>query len=355
MSIKSRTFAFLNATLKKFKLRLVRLSYNESKFDGEYTIDVRYIEPSFSKSRLPQLFENILNESNSDLINLKLKYKDFNYPVTQHSFWSDKTLKSKEFDIRFFRGDNVFLWQYRSVFDNAYLKYILYTYYIINIDSMRLLDKLKEDELFGVYCFDVNGKYKVSRDLLDSISEIYFLEKYFKMSEKHKLNILDIGAGYGRLAYRFTQTFEENIEGYYCVDAVAESTYLCEFYLKFRGVEKKARSIPIFEIESFLKSNKIDIAINIHSFSECTLSAIKWWLDLLSMNKIKYLMIVPNPGVENKLLSTEQDGNSLDFSLYLETSGYKLRVLEPKFLDSSLQELIHHHPVYYYLFELVDK
>lgn len=351
MSITSRTSVLLNQVLKKFNLRLVKLS----NFEGGSTFDERYVEPTYSRSQLPEECKIILDENNSNLIELKQKYNKLHFPVTEHSIWSSKSLMSREFDIRYFRGDNLFLWQYRSVADNAYLKYILYTYYIKNIDSMGLLDKLNEDELFGVYCFDFNGKYKVSRDLLDSISEIYFLEKYLQISKKSNLNILDIGAGYGRLAYRFTKIFEDNIEGYYCVDAIAESTYLCDFYLRFRGVDKKAKSIPLFEIESFLISNKIDLAINVHSFSECTLSSIKWWINLLKINNIKYLMIVPNPGVENKLISTEQDGSRLDFRQYLENVGYELSVLTPKFSDSSLQKRIHHHPVYYYLFKLNDK
>ena len=39
---------------------------------------------------------------------------------------------------------------------------------------------------------------------------------------------------------------------------------------------------------------KIDIAVNIHSFPECNINDIEWWINLINSNKIKYIFYVPN-------------------------------------------------------------
>ena len=52
--------------------------------------------------------------------------------------------------------------------------------------------------------------------------------------------MLDIGAGYGRLAHRMSAAFPQ-LEDYCCVDAVPESTFLSEYYLRHRGCTPPAR------------------------------------------------------------------------------------------------------------------
>ena len=54
---------------------------------------------------------------------------------------------------------------------------------------------------------------------------------------------------------------------------MAASTFVSDYYLRFRNASK-AVVVPLDEIETWLTSQKVDIAINIHSFSECQLSAI---------------------------------------------------------------------------------
>jgi 2-polyprenyl-3-methyl-5-hydroxy-6-metoxy-1,4-benzoquinol methylase len=65
---------------------------------------------------------------------------------------------------------------------------------------------LEEDDDFGAEVFDFHGKV-VSRDLLDSIIEINFLDRHLGFSSRRAVNVLDIGAGYGRLAHRMATAF----------------------------------------------------------------------------------------------------------------------------------------------------
>lgn len=333
---------------KAFGLVDVRL-FRRSALSEYLTHQERYLKPSFAHAPLPEEAARYLRPSNPRLRELRERYRALNHPATNHSLWTDQFVNSYRFNMQYFRGDNVYVWQYRKMASQAELKFLLHAYYIEKIDSMGLLEKSREDDLFGAYTFDHNGERLVSRDLLDSIGEIYFLERHLQISQRKGLRILDIGAGYGRLAHRMVEVLP-NIAAYYCVDAVPESTFLSEFYLRFRGVADKAKAVPLYDLDDTLESSTIDIAVNIHSFSECTLSSITWWLETLRKNAVKYLMIVPH--VADEFTSREKDGAHLDFLPMLKANGYQLTARDPIYLDSSLQEHISTSPVFHYLFEL---
>jgi hypothetical protein len=147
--------------------------------------------------------------------------------------------------------------------------------------------------------------------------------------------VLDIGAGYGRLAHRMT-TAHPNVADYCCVDAVPESTFLSEWYLRFRGCTPPARVVPLHEVETLQPG--FDLAVNIHSFSECTHDAIAWWLDLLRRLAVPRVLIIPNEPTE--LLSLEADNSRRDFAPLLSEAGYELVKAEPVLDDPAVRELV---------------
>lgn len=300
---------------------------------------------SHSKSVEPDGAASYLRTDNLRLKELRQRYGSLQLPVVDHSWWTDGYV-SRDVDLRYFRGDGAYMYQYRD--RNLPINYILTTYYIQTIDTLHLLEKLTEDALFGAYVFDINDRLKVSRDLLDSIVEIYFLERNLWFS-KSNFNCLDIGAGYGRLAHRIVQAFPRAGK-VFCVDSVPESTFLCDYYLRFRGVETRAITVPLYEIESTLRSTHIDVVTNVCSFPECTLESTSWWLDLLQKYSVRYLIIVPNATIG--LRSTEkQEPQHLDLSPAIASRGYKLIAKDPKYLDPSVQKY-GVTPTFHYLFEL---
>ena len=84
------------------------------------------------------------------------------------------------------------------------------------------------------------AKHLVTRDLPDSVAELNFLERHLAISQRTAVVVLDIGAGYGRLAYRSVVALPL-IERYLCTDAVPVSTFNCEHYLRYRGVDAGAK------------------------------------------------------------------------------------------------------------------
>lgn len=249
-------------------------------------------------------------------------------------------------DLLYFRGDNAYVWQLRGLNMNV-LGYALAAYYVKSIDRLGLFDSLAEDEHFGNVTFIINGK-AVSRDLLDSILELDFLDRHLNIGSVENVNILDVGAGYGRLAYRTLSAFP-NIQSYFCTDAVAISTFICGYYLRFRGLNNNAHVIPLDQLETVLSEQTIEVALNIHSFSECNLAAINWWVGLLAKYRVRYFVIVPNTHSYESAPLLAAGGE--DFMGILQCHGYKLEVMEPKYRDPLVQAY-GMNPAYYYLFEL---
>jgi len=242
-------------------------------------------------------------------------------------------------DLKYFRGDNAYVYQTRAFSE---INYIVTALYVESVGASRLLSRLTEDGAFGAHTFDLRGR-KISRDLLDSILEIDFLERHIGFA-RDSLNILDVGAGYGRLAHRVAQAFPH--VRYFCTDAIPVSTFLCEYYLRYRGVDDRAKVIPLSDLLG-LDGTRIDIAINIHSFSECTPAAIEWWVNWLARHSVEYVFVVPN--IQGPLTNAREEIGPI-----LEQRGYRLVVEEPKYPDPMIAKYAV-YPGWRYLYQLANR
>jgi hypothetical protein len=289
--------------------------------------------------------DTYLTEDNPRLQELEEAYASVDGPVTTPTVWSADHVRA--IDLQCFRADDAYLWQRRGRGMNE-MSFALAYYYLKTTDRLRLFDRLGEDQAFGMNFFEVVESRLVTRDLLDSVAELNFLERHLAISQRTAVVVLDIGAGYGRLAYRSVVAFP-SIERYLCTDAVPVSTFICEHYLRYRGVDARAQVIPLHEIRNTLRRFPVDLAINIHSFSECPLEAIAWWMALLREQSVRRLMVVPNlVGADGVTLLTF-DGQ--DFSRVLTDHGYRLVARDPKYLDPLVQKY-GPNPAVHFLFEL---
>jgi hypothetical protein len=290
---------------------------------------------------LPSGAEEFLRADHALLAEYDRRYRG--HPATIPSQWSSDYVRNT-IEIRSFRGNSAYVWQQWDVADS--FRYGLATYFTRLHDRLRLFDRLHEDGLFGAEIYDVDG-VRVSRDLLDSIAELTFLDEELGISQRD-VTILDIGAGYGRLAHRATTAFE-NVT-YLCTDAVPLSTFLSGYYLDFRGVSDRACVIPLDEISESLAGVHIDLAVNIHSFSEIPFTGIEWWLDLIAENDVRHLLIVPN--TDTRLLSKELDGPKVDLRPEIERRGFELVRMRPKYPSDFMQRhgLHGRFPMFYFLF-----
>lgn len=297
--------------------------------------DDRHLRPSHATDvPLPPGATDRLRRDHPRLLHLKDAYERLDLPVMVRSKWGDGRVE-RDLELDGFRGDNVFVWQYRQFADRARLRFFLTSLEARSQDRLGLLDRLEEDGAFGCWTFRFADGKALSRDLLDSVIELNHLDERLGISGRDRFRILDIGAGYGRLAHRACEAFP-SIVVYDCIDAIAESSFLCEYYLEHRRLDSRARSIAMDEHHRL--HGTYDLAVNIHSFSESPRVAIRWWLELLRDKEVPNLLIVPNDG--GRFLSSEPDGSKVDFLPDVLDVGYRLVDSRPVYLDDDLRAFI---------------
>jgi len=308
--------------------------------------DRRYLTTLHDDSvPLPSGAEAELRPDNPRLRELREAYAALDLPVTAPSRWTSERVEGF-LDLRFFRGETLITWHYRELPRITELKYFVLLTYVAGRDDLGLLDRLEEDGAFGCWTYEYEGRGRYSRDLLESVNELAFLERELSLSTERMFSVLDIGAGYGRLAHRATAAFDA-IDDYCCVDAVPESTFVCEYYLRHRGLTPPARAVPLHEVGA-LEPMAFDLAVNVHSWSECTHAAVEWWIDKLVELDVPRLLVVPNEPTE--LLSLEADGTRRDFAPLLDRAGYELVRREPVIDDPGVAELMRLHD-HFHLYE----
>lgn len=265
---------------------------------------------------------------NPRLEELRTAYAKMDKSVTTPLIWVDNFVSAEE--LQNFRGDNAYVHQLHALQYNR-MAYALSTYYYLASPAAPLLDQMLEDGAYGARCFAVAGR-QVSRDLLDSVQEIDFLKRHLGAGSR-PLKMLDIGAGYGRLAHRITEVLGGSIE-VRATDGFAVSSFLAEFYLRRR--RSRAQMVPLHQIEKTLSSTQFDVATNIHSFSECTTQAIDWWTARLAAAKVGYLMVVPNGWNPDLQVCQTNDGH--DMEAIFAAHGYHPVAREPRYADPLLQQ-----------------
>ena len=292
-------------------------------------------------------FEDVFGDRTERLAELRRRYDAVDSPVAVHSVWAHRKSKANlvstglaGVDLTRFRASSSYVWNYYGMADaeTERLKYFVFQQSVRSNDAAGLLGKLTEDGAFGCPTFEFDGAAPVSRDLLDSVAEINFLQRHLGVLDRADVRVLDIGAGYGRMAHRLLQA-NPQMTGYTCVDAVPESTFLCEFYLDFRGLADRADVIPLDEVDQRL-DGRFDVALNIHSFSECTYDAVEWWLQRVRKLDIPYLMIVPNPDERfetdnDRFVTSQPDGSKRNYLPLLSELGYEQVARESLVDDTS--------------------
>src|SRR5262245_27724954 len=137
---------------------------------------------------LPRRASDYLRLDHPRLRELQRRYK--HHPASHHSLWSQEYVASG-LRLDKFRADNVFVHQRRAANHAAYL---LTANYVQSVDKLGLLHKLGDDSLFGNYLVGV-GDRLASRELLDAVLEINFLDETIGLAQMSEPVVLDIGAG----------------------------------------------------------------------------------------------------------------------------------------------------------------
>jgi SAM-dependent methyltransferase len=320
MGLKRQLLDRLNGLVRPLQLRVLS--------SAEFADIERMFLPSrFFGPPTPASARDYLSMDNPRIAELRERYR--RHPAAAHSHWDEGRLLAG-FDLREFRRDSHYVWQGRRTKPETYL---LTAFYLRERDSLGLFARLTEDGLFGATTVPFENGHLLSRDLLDSVNEISLLARWFDLESESALTVLDIGAGYGRFAHRLVNALAKATIT--CVDAVPISTFLCEYYVQFRALGERAEVLTLDRAEAALAGRRFDLVTNIHSFSECTCSAIDWWFQCLDGVKVDSLLIVPNDG--EQLLSIEPDGTRRNFEPLLQRHGWRPSRQEPIYLSETVR------------------
>ena len=316
----------LNRWLRPFDLGL----YRPSLVEAEQGITARV--------PLPDGAADVLRADHPRLLALAQRYHG--HPAAARSGWSDLRLQN-QIDLRYFRGDSQYLYQRRGTPEAAYA---LSADYVARHGSLGLLDALGEDGAFGAVTFDLDGR-RVSRDLLDSALEIESLADWLGADRLAAARVLDVGAGYGRLAHRLC-SWSPRVR-VVATDAVPLSTFLCDYYLGYRGCAN-AEVVPLDEADAMFARGGLDLAVNVHSFGEAPHAAVAWWLGRIAAAGVPRLFIVH---VERELFALEADLSRKSYDDVLAKLGYRRVDLRPKYAESDTVQRLGAFPAWYHAFE----
>jgi hypothetical protein len=278
-----------------------------------------------SRSGLPAAARQ-LSEDNPVLRDLEARYGDLGDPPAAP--WGSHGLSP------YFRGDNDYVWQYRYFSSDFRKRLRHYARYVVEADTLGGFGRCAEDGAFGCYTTRFRGK-RISRDLVDSVHQLNWLCRHLPVLRGGGVRAVDIGAGYGRLAHRISEVFGSSWLTV-STDGVARSTFLSDFYLKYRDCVG-SEVIPADQIAEYLPRWKPTLAINIHSFSEMKGSAIDWWLRLLEESGCPNLLVVTND-TDESIRSLEADFSRPDITPLFARRGFRLIVQEPYVLDTTVRQ-----------------
>lgn len=253
--------------------------------------------------------------------------------VGDPAVWT-REYRHKEIDLEYFRADNAYMWQTRHVGTRPRLTYLVYGAYVLEQDELGIRNIAQEDGAFGCVVFDLPSIGTVSRDLLDSINEINYLERHLCLSKRRAFGVLDVGSGYGRMAHRMSEAYP-NLSSYICVDSIPESTHVCRHYLAYRSVQV-GRTISLHDVDAMSGSWKVDLALGIRSLTEMSYSAIESWILLITAMRVRNLLVIPNE--YDWFMSREVDGSRISCKDLLSKCGYRLVDSSPIISDADVRE-----------------
>jgi hypothetical protein len=281
------------------------------------------------------------DRNHPDVVAMRARYAP--HPAAAPSIW-DSGYLAQDLDPARFRADNVYLWQERDGNDQRAL--MLTSNYLAGRDRLGLFGRVFEDGAFGAETI-VSGGRRVSRDLLDAINELLFLDAHVGLAGR---TVVDIGAGYGRFAWHLTRAFDD--VRVLATDAVAESTCLAAFYLAYRKASERAEVVPLDEAETRIAAARPTLATNMHSFTEMPLAACRFWIGLMAKAGVAWFFVVPNADEHGGTLlqSFEADGTRLPIEPVMAEFGFERVFAGPKFEDTNVQRY-GVSPTWYWLFK----
>lgn len=184
--------------------------------------------------------------------------------------------------------------RFNTVASQIYRIYVAYLFdYVSKVDKYQILKKLDEPQIGNPFIINYKGR-SISQDLCNSVHEFSSIMEYIPNFKK--MDIAELGSGYGRLSFIFLKAFPKSS---YCFIDIPPALYIAQFYIskifpkekifKFRSFssfkevkkefeESRIRFLMPHQIE-LLPKKYFDLLINISSLHEMTRVQIKNYIN----------------------------------------------------------------------------
>ncbi len=210
---------------------------------------------------------------------------------------------------------------------NAYIykAYVTYLYeFVKKVDKFNIFNNIKEPQFGNPFLISYDSRI-ISQDLCNSVHEFYSIVN--NLNSTKRLNIAEIGAGYGRTAYVFLKELPAST---YCIIDIPPALYISQYYLSkvfpkehiffykpfsnYSNIKKEFESSRIrflmpHQIE-LLPSKSINLFINISSLHEMRVEQIKNYFNQIERLGTGYIY------TKQWLRSMTTDNNHIKMSQY---------------------------------------
>ena len=152
-------------------------------------------------------------------------------------------------------------------------------------DKYDILNNLSDPMLGNPKVFI---KHNITWDFLESVDEFYYISNKLNLKLSDKINICEIGAGYGRTAWVFLNMMPNSI---YNIIDIPHSLFTSYYFIRENFMLKRCNFFLPHQIKEV---NKPDLWINIKSFQEMTPEIVDNYLQSIDKIGGKYIYLKNN-------------------------------------------------------------
>ncbi|KAK1178073.1 putative sugar O-methyltransferase [Streptomyces sp. NBS 14/10] len=171
-------------------------------------------------------------------------------------------------------------------------------------DDWSKIESVRNREVGDPVTVRYEGK-SVCLDYLQAALELGFIEKEVDLDGAH---VLEIGAGYGRTCHSMLSNYD--LASYTIID-LKNTLSLSRAYLRAVLDEKqfaKLKFVQVEDIDTALGTDRFDLCVNVHSFTEMTPDTVKAYLRLIDERCGAFFVKNPVGKFRDKSMDGHQKG-----------------------------------------------
>ena len=262
-------------------------------------------------------------------------------------FW-EKLLKGRKFKLNDFRNTknhNIFANWNPYTRGLTFQNFLIYQFINNNgKDFINFKKKINNLNIGNSPSINFNNKYKVSIDDCLSFEEVVFLKKNLKKTLLNKkINVLEVGGGYGRSCEEIIKNF--NINTYTIID-YKKVSIISKKYLKRVLTDKEYKKILFLDFvefnfrKNYFDGKIFDLFVNIDSFHELESRIINKYLNYFKDINNFYIKNAVNKYRPRDLINHLDNSAPPSYNLKLGLNKKIINIFDKNQLERSRKDYI---------------